>query len=62
MEGDNIMTLQELIDKLTELNNYDTTKLRKSEVSFFAEDDYNTCETKIENVEVDEVEGKIYLS
>ena len=56
------MTLQELIDKLTELNNNDTTKLRKSEVSFFAEVDYNTWETKIKNVEVDEVKGKIYLS
>ena len=54
------MTLQELINKLTELNNYDTTKLRKSEVSFFAEDDYNTIDVKINKVEVEE--GKIYLS
>ena len=60
------MTLQELINKLNELTDYrvnkDSENNKKSEVYFFAEDDYNTWETKIKNVEVDEVKGKIYLS
>ena len=60
------MTLQELINKLTDLTDYRITKdfstNKNSEVNFFAEDDYNTWETKIKNVEVDEVKGKIYLS
>ena len=41
------MTLQELIKK-------------NSDVYFFAEDDYNTIDVKINKVEVEE--GKIYLS
>ena len=60
------MTLQELIIKLTDLTDYRITKdhstNKNSEVKFFAEDDYNTWEAKIKNVEVDEVKGKIYLS
>ena len=58
------MTLQELIDKLNELADYrvnkDSENNKNSDVHFFAEDDYNTFDVKIENVEVEE--GKIYLS
>ena len=58
------MTLQELIIKLTDLTDYRITKdhstNKNSEVKFFAEDDYNTIDVKINKVEVEE--GKIYLS
>ena len=58
------MTLQELINKLTDLTDYRITKdhstNKNSEVNFFAEDDYNTIDVKINKVEVEE--GKIYLS
>ena len=58
------MTLQELIIKLTDLTDYRITKdfstNKNSEVNFFAEDDYNTIDVKINKVEVEE--GKIYLS
>ena len=53
------MTLQELIIKLTDLTDYRITN-KNSEVKFFAEDDYNTIDVKINKVEVEE--GKIYLS
>jgi|TARA_A100000172_G_scaffold56058_1_gene36105 hypothetical protein len=60
------MTLQELINKLNYLTDHRMTKdfstNQNSDVHFFVEDDYNTIDVKIENVEVDEVEGKIYLS
>ena len=58
------MTLQELINKLNELTDYrvnkDSENNKKSEVYFFAEDDYNTFDVKIESVDIED--GKIYLS
>ena len=56
------MTLQELIDKLNSLltNKYMSDIKSESEVYFFAEDEYNTFDVKIESVDVQD--GKIYLS
>ena len=58
------MTLQELIDKLNELTDYRVNKNsennKKSDVHFFAEDDHNTFDVKINNVEVEG--NKIFLS
>mgnify|MGYP003149616845 CR=1 FL=1 len=56
------MTLQELIDKLNSLltNKYMSDIKSESEVYFFAEDDYNTFDVKIESVDIED--GKIYLS
>ena len=58
------MTLQELINKLNELTDYrvnkDSENNKKSEVYFFAEDEYNTFDVKIESVDIED--GKIYLS
>ena len=60
------MTLQELIKKLLVINNEIEMQLladrinKNSDVYFFAEDDYNTIDVKINKVEVEE--GKIYLS
>ena len=58
------MTLQELINKLNELTDYrvnkDSENNKKSEVYFFAEDEYNTFDVKIESVDIEN--GKIYLS
>ena len=58
------MTLQELINKLNELTDYrvnkDSENNKKSEVYFFGEDDYNTFDVKIKNVEVED--GKVFLS
>ena len=52
------MTLTELIDKLNELKN--DSKNADSEIYYFAEDDYNTFDVKIENVEIED--NKIFLS
>ena len=58
------MTLQELINKLNELADYrvnkDSENNKKSEVYFFAEDDYNTFDVEIDSVEVEG--GKVFLS
>jgi len=67
------MTLQELIDKLTKLtenhhkiNKNNVDKINNyydwmgSEVCFVAEDDYNTFDVEIKNVEVEG--NKIFLS
>tara|TARA_R100000541_G_C1828496_1_gene73658 strand:+ start:283 stop:465 length:183 start_codon:yes stop_codon:yes gene_type:complete len=60
------MTLQELIKKLLVINSEIKMQLladkinKNSDVYFFAEDDYNTIDVKINKVEVEE--GKIYLS
>ena len=60
------MTLQELIKKLLVINSEIKMQLladrinKGSDVHFFAEDDYNTIDVKINKVEVEE--GKIYLS
>ena len=52
------MTLTEFIDKLNELKN--DCKNADSEIYYFAEDDYNTFDVKIENVEIED--NKIFLS
>ena len=56
------MTLQELIDKLNSLltNKYMSDIKSESEVYFFAEDDYNTFDVKIESVDIED--GKVILS
>jgi tRNA(Ile2) C34 agmatinyltransferase TiaS len=58
------MTLTELINKLNELIDYrvnkDSENNKNSEVYFFAEDEYNTFDVKIENVEIED--NKIFLS
>ena len=58
------MTLTEFIDKLNELIDYrvnkDSEKNKNSEIYFFTEDDYNTFDVKIENVEIED--NKIFLS
>ena len=52
------MTLQELINKLNELKN--DSKNADSEIYYFAEDDYQAFDVKIENVEIED--NKIFLS
>ena len=52
------MTLTELINKLNELKN--DSKNADSEIYYFAEDEYNTFDVKIENVEIED--NKIFLS
>ena len=52
------MTLTELINKLNELKN--DSKNADSEIYYFAEDDYQTFDVKIENVEIED--NKIFLS
>jgi len=58
------MTLTELINKLNELIDYrvnkDSENNKNSEVYFFAEDEYNTFDVKIENVKIED--NKIFLS
>ena len=58
------MTLTELINKLNELIDYrvnkDSENNKNSEVYFFAEDEYNTFDVKIENIEIED--NKIFLS
>ena len=52
------MTLTEFVDKLNELKN--DSKNADSEIYFFTEDDYNTFDVKIENIEIED--NKIFLS
>ena len=52
------MTLTEFVDKLNELKN--DSKNADSEIYFFTEDDYNTFDIKIENIEIEG--NKIFLS
>ena len=54
------MTLQELINKLVAKEVKSNEITLESEVYFVAEDDYNTFDVKIENVEVED--GKVFLS
>ena len=58
------MTLTEFVDKLNELIDYrvnkDSEKNKNSEIYFFTEDDYNTFDVKIENIEIED--NKIFLS
>ena len=57
------MTLTELVEKLDALikdnlnkNNYIT----KSKIYFYAEDDYNTIDLEIDNIEIED--NKIFIS
>ena len=52
------MTLTEFVDKLNELKN--DSKNADNEIYFFAEDEYQTFDVKIENVEIED--NKIFLS
>ena len=52
------MTLTEFVDKLNELK--DNNKNADKEIYFFAEDEYQTFDVKIENVEIED--NKIFLS
>ena len=52
------MTLTELINKLNELKN--DSKNADSEIYYFAEDENQTFDVKIENVEIED--NKIFLS
>ena len=52
------MTLTEFIDKLNELKN--DNKNADKQIYFFTEDDYQTFDVKIENVEIED--NKIFLS
>ncbi len=52
------MTLTEFVDKLIKLKN--DSKNADSEIYFFAEDEYQTFDVKIENVEIED--NKIFLS
>ena len=58
------MTLTELIYKLNELIDYrvnkDSENNKNSEVYFFAEDEFQTFDVKIENIEIED--NKIFLS
>jgi hypothetical protein len=55
------MTIQELIDKLNSLltNKYIPEIKSDSEIYFFAEDDYNTIDVKIESIDIED--GKVVL-
>ena len=52
------MTLTELVDKLNELKN--DSKNADNEIYFFAEDEHQTFDVKIENIEIED--NKIFLS
>ena len=54
------MTLQELINKLVAKEVKSNEITLESEVYFVAEDDYNTFDVEIKNVEVED--GKVFLS
>ena len=59
------MTLQELINKLNELksadfNSSNDNKNADKQIYYFAEDEYQTFDVKIENVEIED--NKIFLS
>ena len=52
------MTFTELINKINELKN--DSKNADSEIYYFAEDEYQTFDVKIENIEIED--NKIFLS
>tara|TARA_Y100001963_G_scaffold116468_1_gene161840 strand:+ start:664 stop:840 length:177 start_codon:yes stop_codon:yes gene_type:complete len=58
------MTLIEFMDKLNKLIDYrvnkDSENNKNSEVYFFAEDEFQTFDVKIENIEIED--NKIFLS
>ena len=57
------MTILEFMDKLNKIvdkNIKDKKDISKNEIYFFAEDEYQTFDVKIENVEIED--NKIFLS
>ena len=57
------MTLLEFMDKLKNIvdkNIVDKNDISKNEIYFFAEDEYQTFDVKIDNVEIED--NKIFLS
>ena len=58
------MTLIEFMDKLNKLIDYrvnkDSENNKNSEVYFFAEDEFQTFDVKIENIEIED--NKLFLS
>ena len=57
------MTLMELVDKLDKIiqdNLKKKNNISKNEIYFFAEDEYQTFDVKIDNVEIED--NKIFLS
>ena len=57
------MTLTELVEKLDTLIKDNLNKnndISKSKIYFYAEDDYNTIDLEIDNIEIED--NKIFLS
>ena len=57
------MTLTELVEKLDALIKDNLTKnndITKSKIYFYAEDDYNTIDLEIDNIEIED--NKIFIS
>jgi hypothetical protein len=57
------MTILEFMDKLNKIvdkNIKDKKDISKNEIYFFAEDEYQTFDVKIENIEIED--NKIFLS
>jgi len=57
------MTLMELVDKLDKIIKDNLNKknnISKNEIYFFAEDEYQTFDVKIDNIEIED--NKIFLS
>ena len=57
------MTLTELVEKLDTLIKDNLNKnndITKSKIYFYAEDDYNTIDLEIDNIEIED--NKIFLS
>ena len=57
------MTLLEFMDKLKNIvdkNIVDKNDISKNEIYFFAEDEYQTFDVKIDNIEIED--NKIFLS
>ena len=57
------MTILEFMDKLNKIvdkNIKDKKDISKNEIYFFAEDEYQTFDIKIENIEIED--NKIFLS
>tara|TARA_R100001594_G_scaffold139785_1_gene184486 strand:- start:60 stop:233 length:174 start_codon:yes stop_codon:yes gene_type:complete len=48
------------LNKIIDTNNKAKKDISQNEIHFFAEDDYNTFDVKIENIEIED--NKIFLS
>ena len=48
------------LNKIIDTNNRAKKDISQNEIHFFAEDDYNTFDVKIENIEIED--NKIFLS